>query len=356
MMSAMVLQQLDYRRPIPATGSVARALLLSVLMHGVIFGALELGYQTGFWNLTLLFSKEQARKDAELIRALHERQQEQEMPLIFVEVDPSQATPDSTQDAQYYSSLNSRAANPEPKSDLPTPKIDGKQDKVPQTMDRSTPGPTPLQPAPEPPPPQVVETKPEPQPTPPPPKPAEPERAAPPLAQAPGDLAYSRPRENPPVQPNPKPRERVAQPQTQPPRPRTLQAARRESGGMAGEKVKQQGGAKRFALVPSFDARATPFGAYDALLIAAIQKRWYDLLASRDFAANYSGKVVLEFRLNSDGRVTDMKISENGVTEILGLLCQRAVQDPAPFDPWPSDLKRLVGKDFREVRFTFYYN
>jgi outer membrane biosynthesis protein TonB len=120
--------------------------------------------------------------------------------------------------------------------------------------------------------------------------------------------------------------------------------------------MKQEGGVRRLGLEPAFDVRATPFGAYDAAIIAAIRKRWYDLLENRSFSASYSGKVIVEFRLNSDGRVSDMRVSENGVTEILGLFCQRAVQDPAPFAPWPADLRRLVGKEYREVRFTFYYN
>jgi hypothetical protein len=64
----------------------------------------------------------------------------------------------------------------------------------------------------------------------------------------------------------------------------------------------------------------------------------------------------VEFNLTSDGRVTDLKVTENSVTDILALMCQRAVQDPAPFAPWPNDLRRLVGKEYREVRFTFYYN
>jgi outer membrane biosynthesis protein TonB len=134
-----------------------------------------------------------------------------------------------------------------------------------------------------------------------------------------------------------------------------LEAARRQAG-LPSEKMTQQGGVRRANLESSLDVKATPFGAYDSLIIAAIQKRWYDLLATRNFTANHSGKVVLEFRLNSDGRVTDMKVSANDVTEILALLCQRAVQDPAPFAPWPADLKRMVGKNHREVRFTFYYN
>ena len=110
----------------------------------------------------------------------------------------------------------------------------------------------------------------------------------------------SKPSEVPRLEPEVKPVERPPRPKTTPPRPRTLEAARRQMGGLAGEKMKQQGGVKRRGLESSFDVKATPFGAYDAAIIAAIQKRWYDLLDTRDFAASHSGRVVLEFRLNSE--------------------------------------------------------
>jgi len=87
----------------------------------------------------------------------------------------------------------------------------------------------------------------------------------------------------------------------------------------------------------------------------AIQKRWHELLAERDFAKNHSGKVVLTFRFNSDGSVTDMRVEENEVTEILALLCQRAVLDLAPFAPWPNDMRRTVGADFRNVKYSFHF-
>ena len=67
------------------------------------------------------------------------------------------------------------------------------------------------------------------------------------------------------------------------------------------------------------------------------------------------GRVTLEFRLNYDGRITDMRVIENGVDEVLSVLCQRAITDPSPYAPWPSDMRRLIGADYREVRFTFYY-
>ena len=30
--------------------------------------------------------------------------------------------------------------------------------------------------------------------------------------------------------------------------------------------------------------------------------------------------------------------------------------DPAPYAPFPNDLRRLLGKDYRDIKFTFLYN
>jgi outer membrane biosynthesis protein TonB len=371
MLGGMVRARLDSDRLSLASYPVARAFALSLLFHALLFVTLELGFQTGLWNVTFLFPKRQIQIDPRLARLMAEaqkrkqQQQEQEMPLVFLDVDPSQATAEAPKDAKFYSALNSRAANPDTTLDTPLPKIEGKQERVPQTLNRGRPEPQPLQPqpAPTPPPqPQVAETKPEPEPPPREPKPA-PEPEPPPQPTVhPGDLAMAKPADKPPTETERAQSlersqrvERVERPNPAPQRIRRLAEARQQKG-ISGEKMKQPGGVKRFALDSSFDVRATPFGAYDAAIIEAIRKHWYDLLDNRDFAANYSGKVVVEFRLNSDGRVTDMKVNENDVTEILALFCQRAVQDPAPFAPWPPDLRRLVGKEYRDVRFTFYYN
>ena len=118
--------------------------------------------------------------------------------------------------------------------------------------------------------------------------------------------------------------------------------------------MKQEGGVRdrgQFALAVA----RTPFGSYDAALVAAVQQRWYDLLDNTQFA-QHSGRVILEFRLYYDGRITDMKVDGNEVGEILGTLCQRAVLDPSPFAQWPSDMRRAIGKNYRDVMFTFFYN
>src|SRR6185503_16739695 len=136
-------------------------------------------------------------------------------------------------------------------------------------------------------------------------------------------------------------------------RPRTLQEARARNQ-LAGQKTKVDSGTKIRGRV-SLDVKVTPFSSYDAAFIAAVQQRWYDLLDTSQFAQR-SGKVVLEFKLTYDGRITDLKTSDNEVGEILALLCQRAILDPAPYARWPDDMRRMIGANFREVTFTFYYN
>jgi len=138
-------------------------------------------------------------------------------------------------------------------------------------------------------------------------------------------------------------------------RPRTIAAALAQKGILVGEKSKQEGGVKRRATMSSLDVKATPFGAYDAAIIAAIQQRWFDLLDQNDYTRGRTGKVVLDFRLMEDGRITVMQVSENDVGELLGLVCQRAVMDPAPYAAWPSDMRRMLHANYRDVRFTFYY-
>ncbi len=109
--------------------------------------------------------------------------------------------------------------------------------------------------------------------------------------------------------------------------------------------MQQAGGVRRVALQPSLDVKATPFGAYDEALVEAVTQRWYDLLDSQKFALDRTGKVVLRFHLNHDGTITEMTMPENTVGDLLGYVCQKAINDPAPFKPWPEDMRRMVGRE-----------
>ena len=109
------------------------------------------------------------------------------------------------------------------------------------------------------------------------------------------------------------------------------------------------------ALQPSLDVKATAFGAYDAAIVEAVSQRWNDLLDSRQFAQDRTGKVTLQFHLNYDGTVTGMEVGENTVGELLSLVCRDAIEESAPFAAWPSDMRRMVGRNYRDISYTFYY-
>jgi hypothetical protein len=40
---------------------------------------------------------------------------------------------------------------------------------------------------------------------------------------------------------------------------------------------------------------------------------------------------------------------------LLGHVCENAINDPAPFAKWSDEMRRLVGQNYREITFTFYY-
>ena len=65
--------------------------------------------------------------------------------------------------------------------------------------------------------------------------------------------------------------------------------------------------------------------------------------------------MVVEFRMNYDGRITDMRVIESDVGDLLSYVCQAAIKDPSPYERWPSEMRRVMNGDSRVVRFTFFY-
>jgi hypothetical protein len=311
---------------------LAWALLISLIVHLLCYS----GYE--FTRKVLPAWLERIKFLAALAHQLEPKKptppppQPTQVPLVFVEVTPEAATPEPPKDAKYYSSHNSKAANPDTQVDTDTPKISGEQEHVPKTEDSSRKF-SPLQPSP--PKEQQPVAKED--------KPSEQAKPKPPV----GDLAMAKP--TPALRPDTGTAEQT--------RPRTLTEAKmrqQQNNPIPGQKMKQEGGVHRSLQISSLDAKETPFGAYDEAFIAAVQQRWYDLLDSRQFALDRTGKVVLQFRLTYDGRITDMHIAETAVGETLAYVCELAVTDPAPYEKWPSDMRREAG-DSRNIQFTFYY-
>jgi hypothetical protein len=334
--------QWQWERRIDTTRKrLAVALVASLLLHAVAF--------TGWVVSPTLSSYARRIVEALLPRKFEtmkptlappaEPRAKREVPLVFVEVDPAQAAPQPPKETRNYSTHNSIAANEQPKN-LEVPKIDGTQTRVIRTVDNPRPQPKPLQPAPTPTPepklPDKSETEEKP-------------KAAPPI----GDLTMTK---APPVAAEPKPVESEASAVKPREKPRTLREAMLRNPALAGAKTQQEGGVQRRAHVAMVDAKGSPFGNYDNVFIAIVQERWFNLLENNRFMMDRRGKVVLTFRLHYDGRITQLETGENSVGDLLGLLCQKAILDPAPFPKWPTEMRQRVEVDYRDVRFTFYYD
>ena len=295
---------------------LALALAISLSAHLLAWGGYEIGRGFHFW---------QRLNPVQRAVKMIPPPQITEEPLTFVTV--NQPSTEAPQKAKYYSNKNSRAANPDAGRDSDIPQINGRQTDVPKTEDAQRPQFSKAQPAP--PQTQPADNAQQQQPSP---------------TIQPGDLTLAK-LEN--LRPQP-------QNNSPPPRPRTINEALAQQDLLPGVKMKQDGGVRWHAIVPSFDVKLTGFGDYDAQLVAAITQRWYDLLDSQQFALDRTGKVVLQFRLNYDGTITDMKVAHNDVGELLGYVCQKAVTDPAPFAKWPGEMRFKLG-DSRDIQFTFYY-
>jgi len=335
-MSAPRAPQSVLRLDRPDDFRLVLALALSLGLHLGSYGIYEGGKALHLWERLHMPAWIQklahALTPAKAIEAAKQPDKPREAPLMFVEVNPNLPPVEPPKDAKYYAAQSSRASNPDAGQETGVPKISGEQEKIMRTENTERPKPQPLQPAPPPPDPVAEEAKPK-------------------ATLRPGDLAMAKPEET----------NRKGEGQSNQPRPRTLAEARARLQQTqplmtAGQRARQDGGVRQRNVTSTLDAIGSPFGVYDAAIVAAIQNRWYDLLDERSYASDRTGKVVLEFRLNYDGRITNMKVVEHTVDEILSLLCQKAVLDPSPYARWPSDMRRMAGADYREVRFTFYYN
>lgn len=352
------------------------AFAFSLIFHAVLLTTIEVGSHYAFWRLAPLGALAKALGidpsrfvPKQLVQPvsstadirLSTQAQEPEVPRLFVDVDPSQATEETPPNTPYYSPFNSLAANPNTSRDLGQPELDGAQDKVLKTKDtlRALAQPQPLQPSP----PEEENVRQTPDVGAPPPVVAQPLKPIPPPepAQPPGETLMARAT---PMTPKIEASDFVERQTTDTAAPHTRYrrvadalAARQLNpySALIGEKFKQDGGVKRFSVSSSLDVRASPIGTYDARFVAAVQQCWYALLEEQRYSLDRMGKVVLDFRLTADGRITEMRVVESNVGEIFTALCELAITKPAPYEKWSMDVRKMIGTDYRDVRFTFYY-
>lgn len=279
---------------------------------------------------------------------------EREMPMLFIEVDPTRSGDVAPEKPKYYAAQNSLASNPDTKLDTDQPKIDGQRTEIirafeaPKTqlkpLQASRPQEAKVESRPEK---STKQAKPLPNPT---AQALQPEKlvTADQAKQERGDLEKLRS-----VQ---KPTPKIEEASESRGRPKTiaLAKARLADSRPAGEKMQQDGGVNRKEPTSNLAAGASPLGQYDAKIIEAIKYAWWGILDERPTMA-MQGYAVVEFRLHANGSITELRVSQSTVNDMLSSFCQLAIDKPAPFEPWPAEVRRQFDKSYRDVRFTFFY-
>jgi FtsZ-interacting cell division protein ZipA len=337
------------------------AVLISLLLHAVAFGSWQYRITLSRFPLfkplakMVILSHERARHAAPKLQTITfvevqepaAKEERSKRAQQFIETDTRQVTGEQPQDAKLYSDRATVAANPDnPTGQIgDTPYVEGKETRFLSTEDVTLQPRKPAAPV-APPTPMAAQL---------------PARAVKPKAEQPkevADMGLSKAEEKkvamlaedlPLSQPFSPPSPALA---VSAPPPSVGGASPGREIGAVKSQLTASGVTKKG--VTAFNVAESPFGEYDKKIVRAVQSRWYALI-QRYGIYERAGTVVLHFELHDDGAVRNLSRTENSAGEILALFCEKAVVDSAPFEPLPETLRALVGKEPREVNFTFYY-
>ncbi len=109
----------------------------------------------------------------------------------------------------------------------------------------------------------------------------------------------------------------------------------------------------------SFAASRHFFGEYLLKMKQAIERQWISRLVSQ-YTGIVSSKAVVEFKIQPDGRVTDVVVESVDGDPYFRLICVSSIKDAQPFDAIPYDAADGLPERFMDkplnIRFTFRYN
>lgn len=104
-----------------------------------------------------------------------------------------------------------------------------------------------------------------------------------------------------------------------------------------------------------FDAKFSQFGYYLSRMFETIQMQWYSLLSDITIGQEKRPAiVVVEYVLDSEGRVLDTNVLETNAGQLGTLLCRDAIESRAPFGLWTEQMVDQLG-DQTSIILKFIY-
>jgi hypothetical protein len=102
------------------------------------------------------------------------------------------------------------------------------------------------------------------------------------------------------------------------------------------------------------DAHFSEFGDYLQELINIVQIQWDRILESGGTSPKQGTHVLVSFRLNSNGEITEILKIEQDSGDYGKNAALNAIKDRAPYRPWTKEMIAALG-DSQVLTFDFYY-
>jgi hypothetical protein len=100
--------------------------------------------------------------------------------------------------------------------------------------------------------------------------------------------------------------------------------------------------------------KITTFSNYDEIVVGRITDAWYKILESQNDEPDQNSKIIMKFKLHSDGTISNIKTIRNDCGFPFHYYCVRAIKKSAPFPKWTPEMVKKLGT-YIDVQFTFEY-
>ena len=119
-----------------------------------------------------------------------------------------------------------------------------------------------------------------------------------------------------------------------------------------GSLMRSKGSADRRGAL-AIDATFSQFGEYEQQFYLAVQAGWYQEIEFFQ-PIDTSTRVEVEFRIQSNGIVDEVKILNSTAGEVATWICQLALTKRSPFRPWTEEMVQVFGQE-RTMKVVFSY-
>jgi outer membrane biosynthesis protein TonB len=116
---------------------------------------------------------------------------------------------------------------------------------------------------------------------------------------------------------------------------------------------REEGGASNSGFT-SFEANRHELGEYMLRVRSLVEREWRSALRIRYTGVSRT-EAVIECSIRPDGSLEYARVLDPGVSLTYAVLCRQAIEQAAPFGPFPFDVPEIYRKDNLEITWKFSY-